>query len=132
MATTDRDAHTAADWRARYEATPERQGELFSTMSGVENEPLYSPDNVEFDYEQPSQKPDGRWRAEPSRRPGRLGGRSACASCGSRGRSTARDQIAGTPAPRHSMRFATRRDPQQAEPAAAPSAKPRASGEAAE
>ena len=34
-----------------YEATPERQGELFSTMSGVENEPLYTPDNVEVDYE---------------------------------------------------------------------------------
>ena len=35
----------------RYEATPERQGELFSTISGVENEPLYSPENVELDYE---------------------------------------------------------------------------------
>ena len=35
----------------RYEATPEREGELFSTISGVENEPLYSPENVELDYE---------------------------------------------------------------------------------
>ena len=38
-------------WRERYEATPERQGELFSTISGVENEPLYSPENVNVDYE---------------------------------------------------------------------------------
>ena len=30
---------------------PERQGELFSTISGLENEPLYTPDNVEIDYE---------------------------------------------------------------------------------
>src|SRR6201991_4808375 len=53
MATTDREEKTggAAEWRERYEATPERQGELFSTISGVENEPLYSPDNVELDYE---------------------------------------------------------------------------------
>jgi len=51
MATT-RKPHTGdADWRARYEATPEREGELFSTISGVENEPLYSPENVELDYE---------------------------------------------------------------------------------
>jgi methylmalonyl-CoA mutase, N-terminal domain len=28
-----------------------REGELFSTISGVENEPLYSPENVEVDYE---------------------------------------------------------------------------------
>src|ERR1700760_2424132 len=53
MATTDRGARTGGvgDWRRRYEATPERQGELFSTISGVENEPLYSPENVELDYE---------------------------------------------------------------------------------
>jgi methylmalonyl-CoA mutase N-terminal domain/subunit len=39
-------------WRSElYEAKPERQGELFSTMSGVENEPLYTPGNVEIDYE---------------------------------------------------------------------------------
>src|SRR6058998_1685624 len=51
MATTDREEQTggAEDWRRRYEATPERQGELFSTISGVENEPLYTPDNVELD-----------------------------------------------------------------------------------
>ena len=53
MATTDREEQTgsADEWRRRYETTPERQGELFSTISGVENEPLYSPDNVELDYE---------------------------------------------------------------------------------
>jgi methylmalonyl-CoA mutase N-terminal domain/subunit len=53
MATTDRDEQTgsAEEWRRRYEATPEREGELFSTISGVENEPLYSPDNVELDYD---------------------------------------------------------------------------------
>jgi methylmalonyl-CoA mutase N-terminal domain/subunit len=44
---------TATDeWRlGLYEATPEREGEVFSTISGVENEPLYTPDNVEVDYE---------------------------------------------------------------------------------
>jgi methylmalonyl-CoA mutase, N-terminal domain len=53
MATTDRGERTggAGEWRRRYEATPERQGELSSTISGVENEPLYSPANVELDYE---------------------------------------------------------------------------------
>jgi methylmalonyl-CoA mutase N-terminal domain/subunit len=53
MATTDRDEQTAGaeEWKRRYEATPERKGELFSTISGVENEPLYSPENVEIDYE---------------------------------------------------------------------------------
>src|SRR5213595_258981 len=53
MATTDREQKTGGggEWRRRYEATPERQGELFSTISGVENEPLYSSANVELDYE---------------------------------------------------------------------------------
>src|SRR5690242_7860349 len=53
MATTDREEQTggAEEWRRRYEATPEREGELFSTISGVENEPLYSPENVQVDYE---------------------------------------------------------------------------------
>jgi methylmalonyl-CoA mutase, N-terminal domain len=38
------------EWRRElYEAAPERQGELFSTISGLENEPLYTPDNVEID-----------------------------------------------------------------------------------
>src|SRR5262249_39641435 len=53
MATTDRGERTggAGEWRERYEATPEREGELFSTISGVENEPLYSPANVDLEYE---------------------------------------------------------------------------------
>jgi methylmalonyl-CoA mutase N-terminal domain/subunit len=51
MTTTRRPEGGRAGWRERYEATPERQGELFSTISGVENEPLYSPENVELDYE---------------------------------------------------------------------------------
>ena len=54
MATTDRGKRVAGgadEWRRRYEETPERKGELFSTISGGENEPLYSPENVELDYE---------------------------------------------------------------------------------
>ena len=40
------------EWkRDLYEATPERQGELFTTISGLENEPLYTPDNAAVDYE---------------------------------------------------------------------------------
>jgi methylmalonyl-CoA mutase N-terminal domain/subunit len=51
MATTRKPDTGGAAWRERYEANPERQGELFSTISGVENEPLYSPENVQLDYE---------------------------------------------------------------------------------
>src|SRR6184192_883858 len=53
MATTDSGERTggAGEWRRRYEATPERQGELFSTISGIENEPLYTPENVAIDYD---------------------------------------------------------------------------------
>ncbi|MBD0337956.1 MAG: methylmalonyl-CoA mutase, partial [Thermoleophilia bacterium] len=54
MATTrePRPASETEAWRAQaYDATPEREGELFSTISGLENEPLYTPDNVEVDYE---------------------------------------------------------------------------------
>jgi methylmalonyl-CoA mutase N-terminal domain/subunit len=53
MATTgDRRADpTGIDaWRELFEAKPERAGELFSTMSGVENEPLYSPESAAVDY----------------------------------------------------------------------------------
>src|SRR6266478_1747111 len=42
---------TAAWKRELYDAKPERQGELFSTMSGIENEPLYTADTVPIDYE---------------------------------------------------------------------------------
>src|SRR5436190_9847833 len=39
-------------WRRElYDAKPEREGELYSTISGIENEPLYSPDNVDIDVE---------------------------------------------------------------------------------
>src|SRR5918999_3100941 len=38
-------------WRELYEAKPERQGELFTTISGIENEPLSTPENVEIEYE---------------------------------------------------------------------------------
>ena len=41
-----------ADWRRElYDATPEREGELFSTISGLENEPLYTPEDSEIDYD---------------------------------------------------------------------------------
>src|SRR5438034_1183812 len=41
-----------AEWkRELYDAKPEREGELFTTISGLENEPLYTPDSVEIDYE---------------------------------------------------------------------------------
>jgi methylmalonyl-CoA mutase N-terminal domain/subunit len=48
MATTQ-DRRSASDleaWKELYEATAEREGELFSTISGVENEALYTADNV--------------------------------------------------------------------------------------
>jgi methylmalonyl-CoA mutase N-terminal domain/subunit len=53
MATTEPRKSSPTDaWREEvYDATPERQGELFSTISGVENEPLSTPDTVELDYE---------------------------------------------------------------------------------
>jgi methylmalonyl-CoA mutase N-terminal domain/subunit len=43
---------STAEWkRELYDAKPEREGELFSTISGLENEPLYTPDSVDIDYE---------------------------------------------------------------------------------
>jgi methylmalonyl-CoA mutase, N-terminal domain len=55
MATTEdprADAAGVGEWkRELYDAKPEREGELFSTISGLENEPLYTPDGVEIDYE---------------------------------------------------------------------------------
>src|ERR687883_446712 len=54
MATTEdrQELGGTDDWRRElYDAAPERQGELFSTISGLENEPLYTPDTVEVDYE---------------------------------------------------------------------------------
>jgi methylmalonyl-CoA mutase, N-terminal domain len=55
MATTeDRPEITSEteEWRRElYDAAPERDGELTSTISGLDNEPLYTPDNVDVDYE---------------------------------------------------------------------------------
>ncbi len=54
MATTENERKLGGDdeWkRELYEAAPERQGELFSTISGLENEPLYTPERVELDYD---------------------------------------------------------------------------------
>jgi methylmalonyl-CoA mutase, N-terminal domain len=55
MATTeDRPASLdgIAEWRRQlYEASPERQGELFSTISGLEVDPLYTAESVEVDEE---------------------------------------------------------------------------------
>src|SRR5438477_4575059 len=55
MATTEDPrarSESTAEWkRDLYDATPERKGELSSTISGLENEPLYTPDNVEIEYE---------------------------------------------------------------------------------
>jgi methylmalonyl-CoA mutase N-terminal domain/subunit len=54
MTTTEdrRELDGSDDWRRKlYEAAPERQGELFSTISGLENEPLYAPERVEIDYD---------------------------------------------------------------------------------
>jgi methylmalonyl-CoA mutase, N-terminal domain len=46
------DKHGVEGWkRELYDATPERDGELSSTISGLPNEPLYSPENVEVDYD---------------------------------------------------------------------------------
>jgi methylmalonyl-CoA mutase N-terminal domain/subunit len=53
MATAEerRRAHATDEWRrALYEQSPERAG-LFTTMSGLENEPLYTPSNVAIDYD---------------------------------------------------------------------------------
>ena len=53
MAKTEdrRSSESLADWFQRlYDAVPERD-ELFSTISGVETEPLYTPENVDVDYE---------------------------------------------------------------------------------
>jgi methylmalonyl-CoA mutase N-terminal domain/subunit len=54
MATTEdgrRLDRTAAWRRDVYDSAAERRDTLFSTISGLEVEPLYTPDNVEIDYE---------------------------------------------------------------------------------
>src|SRR4051812_2380515 len=52
MATTEDKRALGGDdeWkRELYDAVPERQGELFSTISGLENEPLYTPGELDYD-----------------------------------------------------------------------------------
>jgi len=55
MATTEdprAELDSTTEWRRElYDAKPEREGELFSTISGLENEPLATPDNVAIDYD---------------------------------------------------------------------------------
>ncbi|MFL5926411.1 MAG: methylmalonyl-CoA mutase [Gaiellaceae bacterium] len=53
MATTEEPRAKGAreEWQKAYEATTERGGELSSTMSGVENEPLYTAASVDIDYD---------------------------------------------------------------------------------
>ena len=55
MATTEDRSEVGGgteEWREKlYEAANERTGELFSTISGLENEPLYTPETVETDYD---------------------------------------------------------------------------------
>ncbi len=53
MATTEPRKDTPTErWRAdRYAAAPERQGELFSTISGVEVDPLHTEESAGIDYE---------------------------------------------------------------------------------
>jgi methylmalonyl-CoA mutase, N-terminal domain len=55
MATTEDRPELASgvdEWKSGlYDAVPERQGELFSTISGLENEPLYTPENSAVDYD---------------------------------------------------------------------------------
>src|SRR4051794_19046584 len=47
MATTEDPRTLLEAWRELFEATPAREGELFSTISGIETEPLYTADTVE-------------------------------------------------------------------------------------
>ncbi|MDX6544060.1 MAG: methylmalonyl-CoA mutase, N-terminal domain, partial [Gaiellaceae bacterium] len=40
------------EWRREvYDATPKREGELFTTISGLDNEPLSTPDTASVDYD---------------------------------------------------------------------------------
>jgi methylmalonyl-CoA mutase, N-terminal domain len=55
MATTEdprAQLDSTSEWkRELYDASRERDGVLFSTISGLDNEPLYTPDSVATDYE---------------------------------------------------------------------------------
>jgi len=66
MATTEDRPETLdgiAEWRrALYEAAAERQGELFSTISGLEIDPLYTAESVEIDEDRDLGYPSVRSR----------------------------------------------------------------------
>jgi methylmalonyl-CoA mutase N-terminal domain/subunit len=53
MATTEPGKPASEEaWREQlYDGVPERRGEAFTTISGVENEPLYTPGSADVDYE---------------------------------------------------------------------------------
>jgi methylmalonyl-CoA mutase N-terminal domain/subunit len=53
MATTEdrRGAEGTDEWRRQLYGSKTEREALFSTISGLDNEPLYTPDNVEIDYE---------------------------------------------------------------------------------
>jgi methylmalonyl-CoA mutase N-terminal domain/subunit len=62
MATTEEPRKSAGseEWKATsYDAVPERQGELFSTMSGIGNDPLYTAEDVEVDHDRDLGYPGG-------------------------------------------------------------------------
>ena len=52
MATTEDGRKLGADeeWRQRYDTAGERKDTLFSTISGLPVDPLYTPENVEVDH----------------------------------------------------------------------------------
>src|ERR1051326_2101035 len=50
MATTDRPVDGTSGWRRAGRKRSPRRDARFSTISGIEVEPLYTPDNVELDY----------------------------------------------------------------------------------
>ncbi len=47
----DRRTGALEAWRSRFEGSPVREDELFTSISGVEVEPLSTPESVEIDYE---------------------------------------------------------------------------------
>jgi methylmalonyl-CoA mutase N-terminal domain/subunit len=51
MSLRDTTDQSLEGWREAYAATPERKGELFSTLSGLESEPLTTPEMVDVDYD---------------------------------------------------------------------------------
>jgi methylmalonyl-CoA mutase N-terminal domain/subunit len=62
---------TKETWRERHSATPEREGELFTTISGIPVEPLYTADDVATDPGLPGEFPFTRG-VYPSMYRGRL------------------------------------------------------------